>query len=229
MIGVTVNALAVFLGAGLGVLFKRYIQEKYLKSIMRLLSLYIVVLGIDGAIKSKEPLQVIFAIILGSIIGEALDIDGKIKVFGDFIQKKLKASNPSFSRGFITTTMFICTGSMAIIGSLNAALQGNMSVLYIKSVLDFASCLVFASIYGSGVILSGIVLFIYQGFIYVLAGSIQPILTPEVINEISATGSVLLIALGLDLLEIKKFKVANYLPVVFMPLVFYGAKMLFNL
>lgn len=229
MLGVTINAFAVFLAATIGIFFKKYIPERYLNATMLIISLYTVVIGIQGAIISKEPIQVILALIIGAVIGEILDIDGNINKFADFIKEKLKGSNPNFSQGFVTATIVVCTGSLAIIGPLNAALQGDMTILYIKSILDFVICLVFASTYGAGVFLSGIVLFLYQSLFFILAGQLQPVLTPEVINEVSATGSVLVLALGLDLLEIKKFKVANYIPAIFMPMIFYGIKMLFNL
>lgn len=229
MAGIIINTAAVFIGAAAGIFLKKYISKKHMDSILLIMSLYIVVIGIQGAIETKSPMQMLLALVLGSIVGVSLKIYKRINRLSDYVEDKFKSSNANFSQGFITAAMLQCIGALAIIGPLNAALKADMTALYIKSALDMISSLIFASIYGSGVILSGVAVFIYQGIIYLLAGKLQVVLTPEVINEVSATGSVLIMALGLELLEIKKFKIANYLPAVFMPMIFYGIRLLLGI
>lgn len=229
MIGVIVNATVVFIGATVGIFLKKFISKKYINSVLLIVNLSILLIGIQGAITLKNPIQMLASLVLGTIVGVGLNIDGNISKFTNFLKSKINSSNPNFAKGFITVALIQCIGAFAIIGPLNAALKGDMTILYIKSALDFASSIIFASMYGAGVFLSGFCVLIYQGTIYLLAGLLEPLLTADVINEVSAIGSLLIIALAFDLLDIKKFKIANYLPAIFMPMIFYGIKVLFGM
>ena len=131
----------------------------------------------------------------------------------------MKGGDSNFSAAFVSTTLIYCVGSMAILGSIESGINGNHTILYTKSLMDGISAIFFASTLGAGVIFSGISVFIYQGILTVLAGYIGPYLSPEVVTEMSASGGILLIALSFTILGIKKIKVANLLPAIFLPVI----------
>lgn len=222
MLGIVINALAIIAGGVLGLFLKKGISEKQVKSLLIIVNLTIAIMGIQGAVATKNMTLMILSIVFGSIVGVWLNIDGRINQFAGFLKSKLKSNNPDFVKGFITAFMIQCIGALAIVGPLNAGLKGDFTVLYFKSILDFISSLIFASIYGSGVFLSAGGVFFYEGFIFLVSKFIQSFLSKEVVNEISSVGSLLILALSFDLLEIKKIKVANYLPAVIFPIIYYA-------
>lgn len=221
MLGTIVNSVAIIIGAIAGVLLKSGIKDKYKETIMQGISLTVFIIGIMGAIKSENVLLVIGSIVVGAIIGEALDIEGALDRLGNFLQNKIGGSSSGFSKGFVTTSLIYCVGAMAIVGSLESGLQGNYETLFAKSILDGIYSIIFGSTLGIGVAFSSVSVFVYQGTITILSSFIKDFLTPEVIREMSAVGGVLIMGLGLSMLEIKKIKVGNMLPAVFIPLLYY--------
>lgn len=220
MIGTIVNVIAIVIGGLIGLFLKSGINEKVSKTVMDGLGLCIMLIGIGGALKSNNILLIIISIVVGGIIGEIIDIDLSLKKFGDKLEKKLSKTGGKFSEGFVTTTLLYCVGSMAIVGSIEAGLTGNYQTLYAKSMLDGISAIIFSSTLGIGVLFSSISVFIYQGSITLLSGLLKGILTEVIIGEITAVGSLLILALGLNMLNITKIKVANLLPSVFIPLIY---------
>ena len=163
----------------------------------------------------------IVSCVLGAIIGVKLNLDSKFNQLGLFLKSKFKTTDENFVKGFITVFMIQCVGSMAIVGPLNIALKNDSSILSVKIILDICSTLIYGSIYGRSVMLSGPFVFLYETIIFLLATVLQPILTPYVINEISAIGSLLILGMSLDLLNVIKLKVVNYLPALLGPIVYY--------
>jgi uncharacterized protein len=220
MVGTIVNAAAIFVGSILGLILKKGISEKLKKTVMDGLALCIILIGISGALKSSNTLLIIISIIIGGITGEIIDIDLKLKKLGDKLEKKLSKNGSKFSEGFVAATLLFCVGSMAIVGSIEAGLTGNYKTLFAKSMLDGISSVIFSSTLGVGVMFSGISVLFYQGTITLLSGLLAGILTEAMTAEITAVGSLLILGLGLNMLNITKIKVANLLPAILIPLIY---------
>lgn len=217
--GTIVNTLAIIAGAMIGVIAKKAIPQRMGDLVMSAIPIVVMVLGVQFGIASSNILIVIVSLVVGGIIGEWIDIDRRLDDFGVRIQSRMKGGDSNFSAAFVSTTLIYCVGSMAILGSIESGINGNHTILYTKSLMDGISAIFFASTLGAGVIFSGISVFIYQGILTVLAGYIGPYLSPEVVTEMSASGGILLIALSFTILGIKKIKVANLLPAIFIPVI----------
>ncbi len=219
--GAIVNFLSIILGSIAGMMLKKGIPDKINKTITHGVGLCVVLIGINGALEGKNTLITILSIVLGAIIGEAIDIDSILNQLAASVEKRLNRNggNAKFASGFVSATLLFCVGAMAIVGSLDSGLTGDNTTLYTKSLLDGISSVVFASSMGIGVAFSAIPVLILQGGITLLAHVISPLLTDAIICEMTCVGSLLILALGLNLMEIAKIKVANYLPAVFIPLI----------
>ena len=200
---------------------KKIISKAQLQAVLVIANLCIAVVGIQGAITTKNTILMIISCVLGAMIGVKMDLDGKFNQLGLFIKSMFKTADENFVKGFITVFMMQCVGSMAIVGPLNIGLKNDSTILSIKIILDICSTLIYGAIYGRSVMLSGPFVFLYETVIFLLAGILQPILTSDVINEISAIGSLLIFGMSLDLLGVIKLKVANYLPAILGPIVYY--------
>ena len=216
MFGVLVNALAVIAGSGLGLLLRRGLPQKYTDGLMQALGLCVIVIGILGLNAKVDSMAVILSIVLGSVAGIALNIDGAIKRLGDSMDRSFKSSAQDgghpLGEGFVTATLFFCIGAMTVTGSLRSGLEGDHSILYAKSALDFISSILFTSAIGIGVMLSSLSVLVIQGGIVLLARLVAPLFTDPAIAAISCVGSVLILALGLNMLNITKIKLADMLP-----------------
>lgn len=220
MFGTIVNSIAIVIGGILGIILKKGIKEDYKTSIMDGLSLTVVIIGIMGAIASENIILALVSIVIGAIIGEAIGIEKKLDNIGNKLQSKFGKGDSNFSKGFVTASLIYCVGAMAIIGALESGM-GNHQTLFAKSILDGITSVLFASTFGIGVIFSAIPVFIYQGGITLLASSLKNLLIPEIINEMSAIGGILIMAIGINNLGIKKIKVGNLLPAIFVPIIYY--------
>ena len=221
MLGVWVNPLAVVLGAVVGSLAGGRIPERFRRTIMQGLGLAVILIGVAGAAQTQNVLAVIIALVIGAVIGEAVGVEEGMARIGDWAQKKVsRPGDASFGQGFVSATLLFCVGSMAVVGSMNAGLRGDSAVLLAKSALDGVTALLFASTMGMGVALSAAPLLVYQGGIALLAGLIGPVLSETVVTEMSATGSLLILGLGLNMLGCTKepLKVGNLLPAMFLPI-----------
>lgn len=214
MTGVLVNTVAVLLGGFLGLLGGKLLTEKLNRAAMTGLALCVLYIGISGALKGENVLFTIAAMVLGSLLGTLLDIDGKISRLGEKVQELSKDRFGSVAEGFVTASLLFCVGAMAVTGSLDAGLRGDNATLYAKSALDFVAAIMLASTLGFGVALSGFAVLVYQGLIALLAGLIAPLLSPQAVSEMACTGSLLIIALGLNMLGLTKIKVADLLPAI---------------
>jgi len=220
MLGTIVNSAAIIIGSVFGVLLNKGIKEEYKKTIMDGVALTVILIGIMGALDTENLILMTISIVVGSIIGEALGIEKKLDKLGDSLQMKFGKGDSNFSKGFVTASLVFCVGAMAIVGALESGLQGNHSTLFAKSIIDGISSIIFASTLGIGVGFSAVAIFLYQGTITLLASSIRELLTPEVINEMSAVGGLLISAIGINILGLKKIKVGNMLPAIFIPLLY---------
>lgn len=227
MIGTIVNALAIIGGCLAGLVVKGKLTEKISSTIMNGLALCVLYIGISGALKGNDTLQMIICITVGALIGEIIDFDKRLNDLGTIIEKKIngkkknKANDKiSISEGFVTSSLLFCVGAMAVVGSLESGLNGSNTTLFAKSMLDGVSSIIFTSSLGVGVMLSSIAVFIYQGSISLLAGCLSSLLTEGVISNMSAVGSLLIVGLGFNMLGATKIKVANLLPAIFIPIIF---------
>lgn len=221
VLGTIVNSLAIIGGSVLGFILKGGIPERINDSIMKGLALCIMVIGITGAIKTENMLLVICSVVIGALIGEIIDIDKWLKKLGDFIEDKLQGRGGKISEGFVTASLVYCVGAMAIVGSLASGLKGDHRTLFTKAMLDGISSIMFTSTLGIGVALSSVSVFVYQGIITVAASFVQGIMSDTVVTEISAVGSLLIMGLGFNMLGITKIKVANLLPAIFIPIIYF--------
>jgi len=174
--------------------------------------LFTIILGIIMAIKTSNILIMIVSIVIGALVGEIIDIDKWINIFGEWLKKNFKVKNERFSEGFITAFLLYCIGSMTILGAIEEGLGGTPNLLVAKSVLDGFSSIILAATMGIGVLFSFIPLLLFQGGLTLLASNMQNILTGSIINELSAVGGILLLGLGITILDIKKIKIINMLP-----------------
>ncbi len=221
MLGTVVNSITIILGSIFGIIIKRGIKDEYKKTIMDGVGLAVIVIGLMGAIKTENTILAIISIVLGSLFGEILGIERKLNSLGDTMEERFGKGDSNFSKGFVTASLVYCVGAMAIVGSLESGLLGDHTTLLAKSILDGISSIIFSSTLGIGVAFSAVAVFIYQGLITLLATYIKDLLTPEVILEMSAVGGILIMAIGINILELKRIRVGNMLPAIFIPLFYY--------
>lgn len=219
MLGTIVNSIAIIVGGTIGTLLKVGIPDRFKNIVMQGVALSVAIIGISSGLQFNNLMLVIMSLVIGGVIGEALDIEGYLNRLGDTLQRKLSKDNGStISKGFVTASLVYCVGAMAIVGSLKEGLSGDHSILFAKSVLDGISSIIFASTFGVGVIFSAVSVFLYQGFITVGASFLQGLLVKPVIDDMTAVGGILIFAISLNMLEIKSIKVGNLLPSIFIPI-----------
>lgn len=220
MLGVLANTIAVLIGSAVGLLFKKGIPEKYSNAVMTGIALCTVYIGVSGSLKGENTIVLIVSMALGAVAGTLLDLDGGLNRLGQYVEKKFnKGGTGKIAQGFITASLLFCVGAMTIVGSLTAGLTGDNEMLYTKSVLDLISASMLSVSLGIGVMFSAVFVLVFQGAIALMAGFLEPVLTTAAINEIICAGSLMILALGLNMLGITKIKVANYLPaLVFAPI-----------
>ena len=224
MIATVINVILIFIGSMLGLLFKNKINQKFSDALVTGIALCVIVIGISSAIKTENMILVIISMLIGIALGEAIDIEGKLNSFGDNINAKFKNGNGTsrFTECFVTSTLLFCVGSMAITGSMEAGINKDYTIILSKSINDGITSITFAATMGLGVLLSSVSVFVYQGAITLIAMFAGNFMSPEMINEMSAVGGVINIALALNMLEIKKLRVGNMIPAIFIPAIYYG-------
>lgn len=218
MIGTLINVAAVFAGGGIGLLVGNRLSERLRETIMAGMGLFLLAYAITNFIKSQQMLIPLAALTLGAVLGEWWKIEDGLARLGTFFKEKFSKitegdQNIRFVDGFVATSLIICVGPLAILGSIQDGLQGDFQLLAIKSILDFFICIAFASTLGVGVLFSGIILFAYQGTITLLAQYLEKIMSEPMILEMTATGGLLLMSIAVSsLLGIKKIRTGNFLP-----------------
>ena len=200
--------------------------ERVQKIVMQGVSLCVLYLGISGCLEGNNVLVAIVSMVIGSVIGELLDLDQKMRNLGDWVQKKTQrlvhgGGKASVAEGFVTASLLFCVGAMAIVGSLQSGLTGDHSTIFAKSLLDGISSIVFSASLGIGVAFSAVAILLYQGSITLLASFLQPLLSDMVISEMTCVGSLMIVALAFNMLGMTKIKVMNLVPAIFLPIIIY--------
>lgn len=220
ILGAIVNAISVVVGAGVGTTFGHLLKEQTRQGIMLAISLVVIFIGIQGALNTQTLIVLVLSLVIGTLIGESFDFDGKFNHFAQKLQDKLADDGEStFQEAFVSATLFVVVGAMAIIGSLQSGLSLDHSTMYAKSILDFVFVFVLSSTLGIGASFAAIPLFIYEAALALLAAFLAPLLGEAVVTEIGAVGSLTIMGLGFNLLQITDIKVMNIAPSMFMPII----------
>lgn len=220
MIGTLINMIAILAGSALGLLLRKGIPDRLRDTVMQGLGLCVLLIGASGALKTADTMCVIISIVVGGLLGAAVNIERQLERLGEAAEKKFAHSEGGFANGFVTASLVYCVGAMAIVGSMDSGLRGDHATLIAKSALDGVSAIFFASALGPGVALSSVAVFVYQGAIALLATWIAPLLTDPIITEMSAVGGLLIIGIGLNMIYDKHISVGNLLPAIFVPMAY---------
>lgn len=226
ILGALVNGALTVAGGVAGLALRRRVSQGLGDFLMEGLGLCVILVAAGGMTGSTPVLAVVASVVLGSLLGRALDIEGALRRLGDRVQDVLaqrsrgSAATGRFSEGFVAATLFICVGSMAVVGSLQSGLSGDHSTLFAKGAIDMVVVAVMAASMGVGVPFSGLCVFAYEALLSVGASLLSPVLTDAVISAMTVTGSLLLLAVGLNMLGVTRIKVADMLPAAFVPVLF---------
>jgi len=233
-LGTLVNVAAIIAGGAAGLILKRFLSTRITDTITNAIGFAVMMVGIggtlsnsftivDGYISTQFTLLMIISLAVGALVGELINIEEKLDAFAKMCEKKFapKDSSSTFAQGFITASLIFCVGAMAIVGAIEDGINQNADILFAKSALDFVIAMVLASVLGIGVLFSAAAILVYQGSITILATFIAPYMSSELITQMSLVGSVLIIAIGFNLLKITNVRLGNMLPAIFVPVVYY--------
>ncbi|QKG80286.1 DUF554 domain-containing protein [Tenuifilum thalassicum] len=212
LLGTLINVGAILVGGTLGLIIGSKLPERYSKVFFQVVGLFTLVLGFSMALKTEKPLLVIFSLILGAVSGTIFDLEKRLSGFSDSIKNRFNVKGNTFSEGLIVAFLLYCMGSLTVLGAIEEGTGGYPNLFFVKSLMDGFSSIVLASTLGVGVLFSVIPLLLYQGGLTVLASYASHYLSDMMVNELSAVGGILLIALGLNILEVKRFDVLNFIP-----------------
>lgn len=225
--GTLINIALVIAGSIIGVLLKAKLPEKIVKTVFQSIGLFTLFLGFTMAMKIENYLVVVFSLVIGSIVGEALDLEKFIEAKAAKIKTKLKFGDEKFSEGMITAFLLYCIGSMTILGAIEEGMKGYSTLLVTKSIMDGFTSVALASVFGIGVAFSVFPMLVFQGGITLAAFYLGEFFNHSIINELTAVGGILLIGLGINILEIKKIKIFNIFPAIIFVVIFAWIKMQF--
>ena len=224
MIGTLINCLAIVLGSAIGLLLRRGMKESISRTVMQGVGLSVMLIGISGAIQTANTLLVILSMVIGGVLGALLNIDARMNRLGEWAQRRLTrdgSEGNTFAQGFVTASLVYCVGAMAVVGALDSGIRGDHTTLIAKAALDGITAIIFTSALGIGVGL------VYQGAIALLGNAIAPLLSDAVITEMSVVGGLLIMAIGINMALDKDIKVANLLPAILIPFLYYPIAQLF--
>lgn len=231
-LGTIINTGAIVVGGLLGILLKNIFPERIQDTLLKANGVCVLFIGIGGALQEMLTLEngelvsggsmmIILSCVLGSLLGAFLDIEKRIESFGSWLKKKTKSEKDTgFLDGFVTASLTVCIGAMAVVGAIQDGMQGDFSMLVAKSVLDFIIVMIMAAAMGKGCIFSAVPVALFQGTITVLARFIKPLMTEQAISNLSLIGSILIFCVGVNLVWGKKIKVANILPAILFAIAF---------
>ncbi len=212
LMGTLINVVAVIIGSLIGLLLNKKLPQKIITIIFQVMGLFTLVLGISMSLKTEHYLVVIGSLVLGAVIGEWIDLDKYMNRWSEKLKRRLKLGNEKFSDGLITAFLLYCMGAMTILGAIEEGVEGSYDILLMKSLMDGVSSIALASALGIGVIFSTIPMLVYQGGLTLFSSYIGDQFTDVIISDLSATGGILLIGLGINILEIKRLKILNMIP-----------------
>ena len=225
-LGTIINTGAIVAGGLAGILFGRFLKENVQDTLSKCCGVSTLMIGIAGALEKMLTLEngvisgggsmlLVLCLTLGGVIGELLNLEGAFECFGRWLKEKTgNAKDKDFVNAFVTASLTVCIGAMAIVGSIQDGLTGDYSVLATKAVLDFIIIMVMSCSLGPGAAFSAIPVAILQGSVTALAGLVRPVMTETALNNLSLVGSVLIFCVGINLLWGKKIRVANLLPAI---------------
>jgi uncharacterized membrane protein YqgA involved in biofilm formation len=211
-LGTAINIVAVLVGGGMGTLVGARLPEPMRRTAMQAIGIVTLLVGVANFLEYDNPLVPLVSVVVGLLVGELLGIEGRIKRFGDGLEKRFSRGESPVSRAFVATSLLFCVGPLTVIGSLQDGLRGDYDLLVLKSALDFIAALTFASVLGWGVLLSAGTVLVVQGSLTLGAASLDAVVTGTMISATTATGGILIFGLGLGLLNLKEIRVANMLP-----------------
>lgn len=229
-LGTIINTLTVIAGGMIGMTLKNGLKQRFQETIMQGLGLAVLFVGVagamtgmleitDGQLNSTGSYVLVVSMVVGAVIGEAINVEYRVGQFASYLKNKVKSNDSQFIEGFVSTSLVICVGAMAVVGALRDGLAGDSSILISKAMMDFVIVMVFASALGIGTVFSAIPIFIYQGAITVCASFLAPYFTDTVVASLSFVGSVLIFAVGTNLCFQTKIKVGNLLPAIFVAMI----------
>lgn len=215
MIGTFVNAGAVIAGGIVGMIFNKSMPERFKSIYFQAVGLFTIAMGVSMVYNFQHILIVVSSLAIGSLLGEWMNLEKGAEQLGDFLKRKLRIGNDKFSEGLVTAFLLFCIGSMTIVGAINEGIGGSSEVLLTKSIMDGFSSIILASAFGVGVVLSFLPLLLFQGGLTLLAMYASSFFTTSIIQGLTAVGGILLIGLGINILEIKRLRIMNMLPSLF--------------
>ena len=225
--GVLINGIGILVAGILGALVKKGIPEKIKDALMTALGLCVLYSGISGFSSDTSLLILTASVVTGLLIGEILDFDGAFTRFGSFVQKKIGAGDSSFADGFVSASLFVCVGAMAIVGAIESGTKGTYDTYLAKSFIDIFIVFLMATTKGTGCALAGVACFVYEALLTLCSGWVASIVNDTTIAQMSQVGSLLVAAIGLNLLGITHIRIANYILAPFIPVVIYEVMKLF--
>lgn len=226
-LGTILNVGGILLGGVAGMLFGRGLPKRFQETLMRAVALCVLFLGVggclqemltivDGGLESGGTMMMIGSFAVGAILGELLDLEGKMERFGEWLKRKTKSDgDATFVDGFVTASLTVCIGAMAVVGAIQDGIRGDYSVLLAKAILDLIIVMILTASMGKGCIFSAIPVGVFQGAVTLLARQLEPLMTEPALSNLSLTGSMLIFCVGVNSIWGKKFKVANLLPTIF--------------
>jgi len=226
LLSVVVNTIAILIGGGVGLLVKKGIPERFSNAIMVGLGLVVLYIGVSGSLQGQNPIILVISMAVGVAIGTALRIEERLNTLGKLLEAKVSKGKSdgktSIAQGFVSSSLLFCVGAMAIVGSLSSGLTGDHSIIFTKATIDLIASIFLTVSLGAGVLFSAVSVFVYQGAIVLLARLLRPLLeSSSMVAEINCIGSLIIIALAIKMLGLKKIKVADFLPAIFIaPLVY---------
>ncbi len=218
MIGTVINVIAILTGSGIGLLFGPRLSDHLKATVLAGMGIFTAAVGMQMFLKTENPLVVLGALIIGALLGEWMRIEDWLQNLGIWLERRIpggstRGATGLFVRGFLAASVLYCTGPMAILGSISDGINGDYLTLAIKSVLDGFLSIAFASTMGIGVAFAALPVFVYQGAISLLAVQLSAVVNTAMMNEMTATGGILLIGIGISsILELKRIRVGNFLP-----------------
>lgn len=236
MVAVVINTVTVFIGAVIGLVARKGIPERLSERIFQALALFVFYVGITGVLGGKNTIVILLSMAIGTLIGELIDLDALLNRFGEFVERKFTKKNDekeivrngelpedakeqiSFSQAFVTTSLLQCVGAYILVAGMKAGLEGDNSMIYSKSALDFVSSIVLAASMGAGVLLAPVSIFVVTGAIVMLAQLLEPILSDAVIADMVCVGSLIVVAQSLNMLKVTDIKIMNLIPAMFLPI-----------
>jgi uncharacterized membrane protein YqgA involved in biofilm formation len=223
-LGTIVNVIAVICGSLIGLAFRGRVPERFTQTVLQVMGLFTFLIGVSMALQGRQLILVLVSLVVGTAIGEAINIEDGLASLGRRVEKRFKVTEGSPTQGLIYASLVYCVGSMAIVGSIADGIRGDHSILYTKAVMDGIISIPFASTMGVGVLASASSVLLYQGSLTLMAGLLKPLFSPEMIRELTAVGGIMIMGIGINILGIQKVRVGNMLPALLIIILIIGFK-----